>query len=61
MSMAVSDFDAEWLLGGNMLCNILMSCYKCFFYICTPNHNNFTSNVEGLTFRVQDFRFRVLG
>jgi len=33
MSVAVSGFGAEWLLGGNVLCNILMVCYRCFWYI----------------------------
>jgi len=27
MSVTVSDFGAEWLLGRNVLCNILMVCY----------------------------------
>jgi len=30
MSVAVSDIGAEWLLEGNVLCNILMECYRCF-------------------------------
>jgi len=30
MSVAVSGFGAESLLGGNVLCNILMACYRCF-------------------------------
>jgi len=49
MSMAVTDFGAEWLFGGNMLCNILMAYYMCFFYITyVPNHNRFISKVEVL-------------
>jgi len=40
MSVVVSGFGAEWLLVGNMLCNILMACYRCFFtYV--QNHNCF--------------------
>jgi len=26
MIVAVSAFGAEWLLGGNVLCNVLMAC-----------------------------------
>ena len=26
----VSGFDAELLLGRNVVCNILMACYRCF-------------------------------
>jgi len=28
VSVAVSGFGAELLLGGNVLCNILMLCYR---------------------------------
>jgi len=31
MIVAVSGFGAELLLGGNVLCNILLACYRCFF------------------------------
>ena len=53
MSMAVSNFVAEWLLGGKVLCKVLMACCRCFLYIL-PNHNCFISKVES-------FRFRDLG
>jgi len=33
MSGAVSGFGAKLLLGGNVLCNILMACYRCFWYM----------------------------
>jgi len=53
MSVAVSNFVAEWLVEGNVLCNVLIACYRCFFYIgYVSNHNHFTSKVEGFTFRV---------
>jgi len=48
MSVAVSGFDAEWLLGGNVLYNVLMACYRCFCrivhgtYFSVPLH---TSNL----------------
>jgi len=53
MSVAVSNFGAEWLVGGNVLCNVLMECYRCFFlymYQITITTNR--SKVEGFTFRV---------
>jgi len=28
---AVSDFGAEWLLGGNVLYNVLKTCYGVFY------------------------------
>jgi len=31
MNVAVSAFGAEWLLGGNVSCNVLMACYRCFY------------------------------
>jgi len=46
MSVAVSGFGAELLLGGNVLCNILMACYRCFCriihgtYLSVPSHSN---------------------
>jgi len=33
MSVAVSNTDAEWLAGGNVICNVLMVCYRCFLYM----------------------------
>jgi len=60
MGVVVRNTGAEWLVGENVLCNVLMACYKCFF-IYVPNYNNFTSKVEGFTFRVLGFRFRWLG
>jgi len=33
MSVAVSNIGAEWLVGGNVICNILMACYRCFLYM----------------------------
>jgi len=45
-SVAVSGCDAEWLLGGNLFCNILMVCYRCFCrivhrtYLSVPSHSN---------------------
>jgi len=53
MSVAVSDFGAEWPFGGNVLCNVLMGCYRYFLYN-VPTHNRFISNVEGFTFRILD-------
>ena len=38
MSVAVSGFGAEWLLDGNVLCNILMACYRCFCRIVHGTH-----------------------
>ena len=32
-SVAVSDSGAELLLGGNLLCNVLMVCYGCILYM----------------------------
>ena len=46
MSVAVSDFDAEWFLGGNVLCNILMRAMWVFCrivhgtYLSVPSHGN---------------------
>jgi len=46
MSVAVSGVEAEWLLGGNVLCNILMAPYRCFCrivhgtYLSVPPHSN---------------------
>ena len=51
MSVSVSDFGAEWLVGGNVICNVLMACNRCFF-IYVPNHNRFISKVEGFTLRI---------
>jgi len=31
MSVAVSNVGAEWLVAGNVLCNVLMACNRCFF------------------------------
>ena len=36
--VAVSGFGAELLLGGNVLCSILMACYRCFD-ICTKSQS----------------------
>ena len=40
MSVAVSSFGAEWFLGGNVLCNILMACYR---YFCRIVHGTYLS------------------
>jgi len=33
MSVVVSGFGAAWLFVGNVLCNILMACCRCFWYM----------------------------
>jgi len=33
MSMAVNNIGAEWLLRGNIICNVLMACCRCFLYM----------------------------
>ena len=43
MSVAISGFGAVWLLAGDVLCNILMACYRCFAglsmgRICLSHH-----------------------
>jgi len=35
---------------------VLMGCYRCFF-IYVPNHNRFTSKVEGFTFGLSGLGF----
>ena len=55
VSVAVSNIGAEWRVEGNVICNVLMTCYRSFF-ICVPNHNRFASKVEGFTFRVSGLR-----
>jgi len=32
MSDAVCNIGTEWL-GGNVLCNVLMACYRCVLYM----------------------------
>jgi len=51
MSMAVSDFGAEKLFGGNVLCNILMECYRSFSYM--------HQITIALKVRLRGFTFRV--
>jgi len=39
-NIAVSNFDAEWLLGDNVLCDILMVYIQVFFFhICTKSQS----------------------
>jgi len=53
MSVVVSNIGGEWLVGRNVLCNVSMACYRCFFiYVSNHNHHHFTRKVEGFTFRV---------
>ena len=33
MSVAISNIAAEWLVEGNITCNILRACYRCFLYM----------------------------
>jgi len=32
MSVAISNFGAELLVVGNVLCNVFIACYSCFLY-----------------------------
>jgi len=32
MSVVVSNVGAEWLVGGKILCSVLMACYRCFLH-----------------------------
>jgi len=53
MSVALSGFGSELLRGGNVLCNILMSCYRCFLYM--------HQITIALKVSLRGFTFRVLG
>jgi len=46
MSVAVIEFGAEWLLGGNVLYNVLIA-YWGFLYMYQINYIRFISKVEG--------------
>jgi len=42
MSVAVSDFGVEWLLGGNVLCNVVVVAIGLgVFYIRTKSQSRY--------------------
>ena len=43
MSVAVSNFGAEWFVGGNVLCNVSLCAVGVFYIGYVPNHNHLTS------------------
>jgi len=62
MSVAVSNIGAEWLIGGNVTCNVLMACYRCFLYTYQITIAlQVRLRALRLEFQVYGFRFRYLG
>ena len=48
VSVAVSNMGAEWLVGGNVICDVLMACCRCVRFRCL----RFGIKVHGFRFRL---------
>jgi len=62
VSVAVSNIGAEWLVGGNVICNVLIACCRCFLCMYQITITlQVRLRVLRLEFQVYVFRFRDLG